>query len=350
MRIYLLFIFFIVSQFTEAQNKETFFEYENVIFNEERFNKIDIKAYNESEKIHLFGTLLMPKIAFDKVVMIVPGSGEDSRENHFKLAEELLLNNIAVFRYDDRGVFESEGEFNETNNSINEFRKDMVALFKILKQIESLKNKKIGLIGHSMGGMITIDAVFKNEIQPDFLIQWATPVQSFGEMFKYQLKNGLSGLPEQFKYDNLEDAYKIMDILNKALSTTNDSTSLKQDIKLLKEARKIAKKQGYNQKRFERFSYGTFFSQKAIMKKDFEKMYTNLTVPTLYVIGTNDIFVDPIKEVEKLESLKNKNVEIIVFDGLNHYLTTEPEIKLGKEMYNIDENVSSCIINWINAI
>jgi len=169
-------------------------------------------------------------------------------------------------------------------------------------------------------------------------------------MFKYQLKNGLSGLPEQFKYDNLEDAYKIMDILNKALSTTNDSTTLKQDIKLLKEARIIAKKQGYNQKRYEGFSYGTFFSQKAIMKKDFEKMYTNLSIPTLYIIGTNDIFVDPVAEVEKLKSLKNKNVEIKVLDGLNHYLTTEHEVKLGKEMYNIDENASSCIVNWIKSI
>ena len=117
-------------------------------------------------------------------------------------------------------------------------------------------------------------------------------------MFKYQLKNVLSGLPKQFKYDNLEEAYRIMDIFNDALATSNDTTTLKQDIELLKKVRKVAKKHGYTQKRYERFRYGTFFSQKAIIKKDFEQMYANVNISTLYIIGTNDIFVDPVAEVE----------------------------------------------------
>lgn len=350
MRFILIPIFFFITQIIEAQNKISVLDYESIISNIERFDKIDIKAYNEIEKINLHGTLLMPKHSFEKIIMIVPGSGEDSRDNHFKLAEELLLNNIAVFRYDDRGVSESEGEFNETNKSVNEFEEDMSALFHKLKQLPAIKDKQIGLIGHSMGGMLTIDGIHKEKVQPDFIVQWATPVQSFGEMFKYQLKNGLSGLPHQFKYDNLEDAYQIMDIFNKTLATTKDTTTLKQDIKLLKKARKIVKKEGYTQKRYERFRYATFYTQKAIIKKDFEQMYANVNIPTFYIIGTNDIFVDPVKEVDKLKSLNNKNIEIKVFDGLNHYLTTEPEVKLGKEMYNIDEKASSSIVDWIKSI
>lgn len=350
MRYFLLIFLFFTAQFADAQDKIFVPDYESTISNLERFNKIDIKAYNEAEKIHLYGTLLMPKNIFEKVVMIVPGSGEDSRDNHFKLAEELLLHNIAVFRYDDRGVSESEGNFHEVRLTVNELGEDMAILFQKLKQLTAIKDKKIGLIGHSMGGMLTIDGISKKKIQPDFMIQWATPVQSFGEMFKYQLKNGLSGLPDHFLYDNLEESYQIMDIFNKAFVTTKDSTTLKQDIKLLKQAQKSAKKQGYSKKRYKRFSYATFPSQRAIIKKDFEQMYANLTIPTLYVIGTNDIFVDPKAEVEKLKSLENKNIEIKVFDGLNHYLTTESEVKLGKEMYNIDEKASSSIVNWIKSI
>ncbi|MBA5791786.1 alpha/beta hydrolase [Flavobacterium sp. xlx-214] len=350
MKFILIFIFLITTQFIKAQNKRFIPEYESAILNQERFDKIDVNAYNETEKIHLYGTLLMPKETFEKVVMIVPGSGEDSRENHFKLTEELLLNNIAVFRYDDRGVSESEGTFQEVRLTVNELGEDMAVIFQKLKQLPAIKDKKIGLIGHSMGGMLTVDGVQKNKIQPDFMVQWATPVQSFGEIFKYQLKNGLSGLPQQFKYGNLEDAYQIMDIFNKTLATTKDTTTLKQDIELLKKARKMAKKQGYTQKRYERFSYATFPSQKAIIKKDFEQMYTNLTIPSLYIIGTNDIFVDPVGEVEKLKSLQNKNIEIKVFEGLNHYLTAEPEVKLGKEIYNIDGKASSSIVNWIKSL
>lgn len=350
MRFILSFIFLVTTQYIKAQNNRTVLEYESAIPDQERFNKIDINAYNEAEKIHLFGTLLMPKQAFSKVVMIVPGSGEDSRNNHFKLAEELLLNNIAVFRYDDRGVSESGGNFHEVRLTVNEFGEDMAILFQKLKQLPVIKDKQVGLIGHSMGGMLTIDFLHKEKIQPNFLVQWATPVQSFGEMFKYQLKNNLSGLSDHFLYNNLEDSYQIMDIFNKAFITTKDSTTLKQDVKLLKKARKSAKKLGYSQKRYKRFSYATFPSQRAIIKKDFEQMYANLNIPILYIIGTNDIFVNPIAEVEKLKSFENKNVEIKVFEGLNHYLTTELEVKLGKEMYNIDEKASSNIINWIKNI
>lgn len=350
MRITLLFIFFILTQIAEAQDKLFVPDYESTISNLERFNKIDIKAYNEAEKIYLYGTLLMPKAEFNKVVMIVPGSGEDSRDNHFKLAEELLLNNIAVFRYDDRGVSESEGNFYEVRLTVNEFGEDMAIFFQKLKQLPAIKDKQIGLIGHSMGGMLTIDFLHRKRVNPNFLVQWATPVQSFGEMFKYQLKNDLSGLSDHFLYNNLEDSYQIMDIFNKTFAATKDSTTLKQDIKLLKKAQKSAKKLGYSPKRYKRFSYATFPSQRAIIKKDFEQMYANVNIPTFYIIGTNDIFVDPVAEVDKLKSLKNKNIEIKVFNGLNHYLTTEPEVKLGKEMYNIDEKASFSIVNWIKSL
>lgn len=49
-----------------AQNKKYYYEYESVLPHQERFDKIDIKAYNEIEKIHLYGTLLMPKTPFEK--------------------------------------------------------------------------------------------------------------------------------------------------------------------------------------------------------------------------------------------------------------------------------------------
>jgi pimeloyl-ACP methyl ester carboxylesterase len=76
-------------------------------------------------------------------------------------------------------------------------------------------------------------------------------------------------------------------------------------------------------------------------------MYATLEIPTLYVIGSKDIIVDPVAGVEKLKSLGNNNIEIKVLEGLEHYLTTEPELILGKEMYDIDENASACMIKWI---
>lgn len=350
MRVFLFIFILSITHCTEAQNKKYYYEYESVLPYQERFDKIEVNATNEVEKIQLYGTLLLPKTPFDKVVMIIPGSGPDTRENHFKLAEELLLHNIAVFRYDERGISESEGEFNEIIIGINELADDMAVLFQKLKQLPALKDKKVGIIGHSLGGLIAIDVVNKKKINPDFMVQWAAPVESFGEWFKYQLKNGIGELPLQLKYDNLEEAYHIMDLYNKAFSTTQDVTTLEQDVELLRKIKKIAKKQGYTSRRFARFRYATFYSQRSLIKKDFEQMYANVEVPMLYIIGTNDIIVDPVAGVEKLKSLGNTKVEIKVLDGLDHYLTTEPELILGKEMYNIDEKASTYIINWIKEI
>lgn len=344
------FIFLLITSCVSAQHAKYHYEYERVIPNQERFEKLNVKAYNEAEKIDLYGTLLMPKTPFDKVVMIIPGSGPDSRENHFKLAEELLLQNIAVFRYDERGVSESGGEFNEVIVGINEWVDDMGILYQQLKQLPAVKDKQLGLIGHSLGGMIAIDAWNKKKVNPSFMVQWSTPVQSHGEWLKYQLKNRIGDLPRQLKYDNLEDAYKIMDIYNTALASTNDATTRKEDLNLLKATQKEAKKAGYTSRRFDRFRYATFPTLKDLIKKDFEKMYAAIDVPVLYIIGTNDPIVDAVAEVEKLKSLGNKNTTIKVMDGLDHFLTTETELIQSKEIYHIDSSASDAIIQWIKAI
>lgn len=346
-RILLTAVVFLFSAFAIAQNERFYFKYEGVIPNQERFDIIELAARNEAEKIQLYGTLLLPKTPFDKVVMIIPGSGPDTRENHFKLAEALLLHNIAVFRYDERGTSQSEGEVNDVTIGINELGEDMASLFQALKEVPAVKDKKVGIIGHSLGGLIAIDVMNKKEINPDFLVQWAAPVESFGEWFKYQLKNGIGELPLQLRYDNLEEAYHIMDLYNKAFAATQDATTLEQDVELLQKIKKMARKQGYTSRRFARFRYATFYTQRSLIKKDFEQMYATLEIPTLYVIGSKDIIVDPVAGVEKLKSLGNNNIEIKVLEGLDHYLTTEPELILGKEMYDIDENASACMINWI---
>ncbi|MBB1138159.1 alpha/beta hydrolase [Myroides sp. WP-1] len=79
-------------------------------------------------------------------------------------------------------------------------------------------------------------------------------------------------------------------------------------------------------------------------------MYAAIDVPVLYIIGTNDLIVEAKAEVEKLNSLGNKNTTIKVMDGLDHFLTTETELIQSKEIYHIDSSASDAIIQWIKAI
>lgn len=146
------------------------FKYESEIENIDQYNQQDIEAYNTVEKIKLSGTLLTPKTTYDKVVIIVPGTGEDTRDNHFKLAQILLENGIGVFRYDERGLSLSEGDYYAQKYANNEMTDDLMAIFNQVKSEEALQGKQLGLIGHSLGGIATIDAVNKG-VKADFLIQ-----------------------------------------------------------------------------------------------------------------------------------------------------------------------------------
>lgn len=115
---------------------------------------------NKIDDIELSGTLTMPrgKGPFPAVVL-VSGSGPQNRDeellNHkpfLIIADFLTRNGFAVLRYDDRGVGKSKGNF-ETATTSN-FAYDALAAFQYLKSLNKINLDKIGIIGHSEGGMI----------------------------------------------------------------------------------------------------------------------------------------------------------------------------------------------------
>lgn len=68
------------------------------------------------------------------------------------LSDYLTRNGIAVLRFDDRGTAASTGDF-KTATSID-FSTDVDAAGDDLKTRKEIDKKKIGLIGHSEGGII----------------------------------------------------------------------------------------------------------------------------------------------------------------------------------------------------
>lgn len=178
-----LFIFFCYVQSLTAQE---IFDYEHRIPNEENYTATEIgfSVPHKKTDINLSGTLLQPKEAFDKIIIIVPGSSPDTRHSHYLLTEAFLKNNIAVYRYDERGLGKSGGNYNKANYSITDMGSELAACFTVLKA--QYAGKSIGFLGHSQGGMVTMEA-FTNSATPDFLVQWAAPAQKHGAFLKYQL-------------------------------------------------------------------------------------------------------------------------------------------------------------------
>ena len=120
----------------------------------------DIVFENKLANINLAGTLSLPtKEGVFPAVILISGSGAQNRDEELLghkpflvLADYLTKNGIAVLRFDDRGTAMSKGDFITANTS--DFATDVEAALQYLLTRKEIDHKKIGLIGHSEGGMI----------------------------------------------------------------------------------------------------------------------------------------------------------------------------------------------------
>lgn len=115
---------------------------------------------NKTDKNVLAGTLSLPtKEGKFPVVILITGSGAQNRDEEvlghkpfLVLADYLTKKGIAVLRFDDRGFAKSTGDY-KTATTID-FAKDVQAGVDYLLTRKEIDKSKIGLIGHSEGGVI----------------------------------------------------------------------------------------------------------------------------------------------------------------------------------------------------
>lgn len=110
--------------------------------------------------VTLAGTLTLPKSKGPHAVAImITGSGGQDRDESLAghkpflvIADHLTRNGLAVLRYDDRGIAKSTGDFAKATSK--DFADDVRAAISFLKARDDIDAKRIGLIGHSEGGLI----------------------------------------------------------------------------------------------------------------------------------------------------------------------------------------------------
>lgn len=321
----IFFLFFSMTSFSQ-----NIFKYEKEIDSVGNYISTVININNTTKKIVLSGTLIQPKKDFDKIVIIVPGSGKDTRHSHFRLATTLLKKGIAVYRFDERGIGESGGEYSESAKDLSE---DLNFVFKYLK--ETNKNIKIGIIGHSLGGIATLD-IIKNESIPDFIILIETPVLKNGDFVFNQIK---------MDYDN-----NIPEILRDGKSKEENLLFLEGFFKIISEntivpknkLKKYIKEKGFNK------NWITIIQDDLLIEmltSNLEYVIETIEIPVLYLTGTKDKVINHQKEVDLLRKLNNQNIEVHIFEGLNHWLT-DKNAKVGDSLYDMDESVLNKITNW----
>jgi pimeloyl-ACP methyl ester carboxylesterase len=120
----------------------------------------EVKFQNVGANLTLAGTLTLPKGKGPfPAVILISGSGPQNRNEELLghkpflvISDHLTKQGIAVLRYDDRGFGESTGNFAEATTL--DFSKDVESAISFLNSRKEIDNNKIGLIGHSEGGII----------------------------------------------------------------------------------------------------------------------------------------------------------------------------------------------------
>jgi hypothetical protein len=120
----------------------------------------EVTYQNAKGGFTLAGTLTMPQSGqpFPAVILITGSGQQDRDESVFGhrpfliLADYLTRRGIAVLRVDDRGVGGSKGDASQATSA--DFAQDVLAGIKYLKTRKEIDPQRIGLIGHSEGGII----------------------------------------------------------------------------------------------------------------------------------------------------------------------------------------------------
>jgi pimeloyl-ACP methyl ester carboxylesterase len=124
------------------------------------YREEDLAFPNAKAGVSLGATLTVPRGPgpFPAVVLLA-GSGPldrdeaDSGHRPFLiLADHLTRNGIAVLRFDKRGIGKSTGDYEAATTA--DFAADAQAALAFLKRRKEIDARKIGIIGHSEGGII----------------------------------------------------------------------------------------------------------------------------------------------------------------------------------------------------
>ncbi|TAL65278.1 MAG: alpha/beta fold hydrolase [Bacteroidetes bacterium] len=320
----------------------------------------DVTFTNEKFKIKLAGTITIPagKGPFPAVILIT-GSGPQNRNEELMghkpflvIADFLSRNGIAVLRYDDRGVGKSQGS--QLNVTSADLATDAEAAFNFLTNYTKVDPERIGLMGHSEGGLIApIVAVSNPGIA--FIVSLAGPGVTGQQIIIRQLQeiSRFSGEKENKIREATETNKKLYAVLRK------EKDNKKAEVKILAIYREILVKKKTSkedtQKAVSQLKT-TFGADKYTWFRYF--IMTNPVVfwkkvkcPVLALNGEKDLQVaaaENLPAIEKaLKSSGNKSVKTMKLVGLNH-LFQHCKTGLPSEYANIEETFSPEALKIIN--
>jgi len=162
----------------EGEARADYFSEENIVI--------------ETDSVTIAGSLVVPdSVQSESLVIFISGSGSQTRNGSvagfeiFKeLTDQLAVQGISSFRYDDRGTGQSTGSGDAT---IEQLAGDLAAIAKNLSRDNISAFENIAYLGHSQGGLVSLIAA--EEFTPKKMVLLATPMLPGDEIITQQIRH-----------------------------------------------------------------------------------------------------------------------------------------------------------------
>ena len=315
---------------------------------------------NKEAKITLAGTLTLPsQEGLFPVVLLITGSGPQDRDEAIAghrpflvLADYLTRQGIAVLRVDDRGVGRSTGDFSPATSE--DFASDVLAGIAYLKTRKEINPKKIGLIGHSEGGIIAPMVAVKSPDVAFIVLMAGTGLT--GEEILY-LQGALifraMGVSEEDIAKNRQFNEKIFSVLKEEEDIEIIEKILRQMFmadweKMSEEEKKaIGDPEVYLNAQLQSLLSPWL---KFFLTYDPKPTLSKVKCPVLAINGEKDLQVPPKENLSAIEEALvaggNKNFTVKELPGLNHLFQTA-QTGVPSEYAKIEETISPIALKII---
>ncbi|MEQ9404372.1 MAG: alpha/beta fold hydrolase [Cyclobacteriaceae bacterium] len=324
----------------------------------------DVTFQNKEANITLSGTLTLPKDQSDfPVVVLISGSSPHNRNEEIAghkpflvIADYLTRHGIGVLRYDDRGVGQSEGKYEIA--AYADRTSDVESAITYLKTRKEVNQKKIGLIGHSEGGLIAA-MVAEHSKDVNFIILMAAPGLTGYDMVLLQteISNKTAGTNDEEIQKEVALLKSIFDVVIKSDNLDEGKFALTES--LLNQLKEYPTQfpEGLKAKDLTQMveTFTALWFQRILMSNPGASL-RNVECPVLAINGGKDMQILPKENLSAirnaLEKSGNEKFLIMELPNLNH-LFQEAQTGLQEEFSTIEQTISPValkeITTWIRT-
>ena len=329
------------------------------------YSSEEVTFRNTDAGINLAGTLTIPDgIGPFPGVVLVSGSGPQDRDESLMghkpfwvLADHLSREGIAVLRFDDRGVGSSGGEFGTATSE--DFTTDALAGGEYLEDQDRIATNRVGIVGHSEGGLIGPLAAIQSE-KIAYIVMLAGPGIPGIDILvaQGQLINRAAGAPEAVVEMNARVQRRLADIAKEENDLEKAGprmrSAMREEIALLPQAitelipesqiNDVAINATVNQFNSPWFRFFLHHDPRPILEQ--------VSVPVLAIFGEKDLQVPHELNVPEIEAAlqrgNNEDATVRVLPGLNH-LFQQAESGAPSEYQQIEETFNQSALKLVSS-